>query len=115
MLINTSLIASTPTYLQALSGELTVPAWGEFCAHIEELYNQVLPNESGNVAKYIPALAKVNPDQFAVSICTVDGQCFNIGDCDFKFGVQSCSKPVSYCMAMREQGPEIVHSQVTCV
>jgi glutaminase len=54
----------------------------------------------------------VSADQFAVSVCTVDGQRFSMGDADVQFGVQSCSKPVSYCMALTAHGPEVVHSQI---
>ena len=43
-------------------------------------YESVLPNTGGAVASYIPSLAKVKPDQLAISITTVDGQHFSIGD-----------------------------------
>ena len=98
---------------QALAGELTVPSWEDFCTQLTEIFNMVQANTGGSVATYIPSLGKVDPDQFAVSVCTVDGQRFSIGDTDVLFGVQSCSKPVSYCMALREHGSEVVHSQVS--
>jgi glutaminase len=89
-----------------------VPSWQEFCEELTDIYNLVQQMTGGSVATYIPALGKVNPDQFAVSVCTVDGQRFSIGDSDVLFGVQSCSKPISYCMALREHGAAVVHSQV---
>lgn len=97
---------------RALTGELTVPSWKEFCAELQSIFEQTTGNVGGNVATYIPALAKVNPDQYAVSVCTVDGQRFSIGDHNELFGVQSCSKPISYCMALKEHGEQVVHSQV---
>lgn len=54
---------------------------------------------SGNVASYIPQLAKVNPDLFSISVCTLDGQEFSVGDASVPFCIQSCSKPFTYCLA----------------
>ena len=36
---------------------------------IKEIYQEVISNKAGTVADYIPQLAKVNPDLFAISIC----------------------------------------------
>lgn len=43
---------------------------------------------------------------------TVDGQQFSIGDSDDKFCVQSCSKPISYLIALAKFGKEYVHNHV---
>lgn len=62
----------------------------------------------GDVARHIPQLASVDPEQFAVSVCTVDGQRMNLGDHNVEYCVQSCSKPISYALALSEHGPEKV-------
>ena len=36
--------------------------WNEFCSEVTNIYNNLKCNNSGNVASYIPQLAKVNPD-----------------------------------------------------
>jgi glutaminase len=41
-----------------------------------------LPLPDGNMATYIPGLAKQNPAHWGVAICTVDGQRTLIGDTD---------------------------------
>ena len=64
------------------------------------------------MADYIPQLAKQNPDHFGLSICTVDGQRLNLGDTDTSFCIQSCAKPISYCLAVEENGIDAVHKHV---
>lgn len=79
---------------------------------ITEIYNEVKKNQEGDVADYIPQLAKVNPDLFGVSVCTVNGEQFNIGDTDFDFCLQSTSKPLTYCIARELVGKDKVHQHV---
>ena len=45
----------------------------------------------------------------SLSFCTVDGQIFEIGNKDVKFSVQSCSKPVTYAIAVEVNGIDVVN------
>lgn len=74
---------------------------------VTELYHLLKECHEGEVANYIPQLAKVNPDLFGISICTVAGERFDIGDCDTDFCLQSCSKPLTYCIAREILGDEV--------
>jgi glutaminase len=62
----------------ALTKNLIIPDFDDFCKDIEEIYHVTSRNTDGKVADYIPQLARVEPEQFAVSICTIDGQRFSI-------------------------------------
>jgi hypothetical protein len=44
----------------------------------------------------------------AISVTSVDGQQFSIGDADTQFCIQSCSKPISYLLAINQFGDEYV-------
>ncbi|KAF2344767.1 Glutaminase [Trinorchestia longiramus] len=63
-------------------------------------------------AQYIPQLSNVNPDYWAVSICTVDGQRYSVGDVKQPFTIQSCSKPLTYAIACADNGPDMMHQYI---
>ncbi len=97
---------------RALNGALVIPEFDEFTRRVEAIYEQARAHEGGKVATYIPQLARVKPDQFGVSICTVDGQRLALGDADVEFSVQSTCKPINYCFAIEHLGEEYVHQHV---
>lgn len=95
-----------------IKGNVVIPKWSEFIKDIIEIYNDIKTIDKGNVASYIPQLAKVNGNLLGVAITTIDGQQFEIGDTKHPFCVQSCSKPISYCVAVEEHGEKIVHNHI---
>lgn len=54
----------------------------------------------------------MNPNHWGVSICTIDGQRFSLGDVNVPFTLQSCSKPLTYAIALDELGQDVVHNYV---
>ena len=79
---------------------------------IEALHHEYLPKKTGEVATYIPELAKADPERFGVALATVDGRIFETGDCDVPFTIQSISKPFTFGMALGEFGHERVFQHV---
>ena len=61
----------------------------------------------GKVADNIPTLSTVNPDQFAISVATVDGFQYNIGDYTTGFSIQSISKVFTLAMLSSLMGDDI--------
>lgn len=59
----------------------------------------------GRVAQYIPALARVDPNQFAIAVVTGNGETYVSGDADKPFSIQSISKLFTLALAM-EWAPE---------
>jgi len=60
--------------------------------------------KEGKVADYIPALAHINPNQFAMSIKLLDGTSFNVGNTQNKFSIQSISKVFTFTLALQLYG-----------
>lgn len=79
---------------------------------LEALYTTVAKEKGGQVAQYIPQLAKISPERFAVSVCFVNGEQHSWGDSAEDFCVQSVCKPINYALALEQHGEEKVHQHV---
>lgn len=62
---------------------------------------------TGEVADYIPALAKVNPQKFGMAIRLITGEEYTVGDATEAFSIQSISKLVVLSLYIRKYGLEI--------
>jgi len=99
---------------QALQRRLAIPEFGQFAAELQRIFDSAAADRSGKVADYIPQLGRVNPEQFGVAFCTIDGQRVSLGDAAVPFCLQSTSKPITYCIALEERGEDVVHRHVGC-
>jgi glutaminase len=97
---------------RAVEGDLAVPDFSALTSDIDRMYTELLPVRSGSVAGYIPQLRRVDPEQLAIAVCTVDGQRYSVGDANAPFCLQSVSKTASYCLALDEHGTDAVHRHV---
>lgn len=79
---------------------------------VEDLHCQYKSLQEGVVANYIPELAKVNPDLFAICLVTVDGEVYQIGDRNQLFTIQSISKVFAYGLALEDCGRDDVLTRV---
>jgi glutaminase len=61
----------------------------------------------GKVADYIPELAKVDPKQFGMTIATVNGDVYSIGDAAVPFSIQSISKVFMLTLALGKVGESL--------
>lgn len=80
----------------------------EYQKILEEIYNEILPYaEKGKQADYIPALAKVDPDQFGICLQTVDGERFSFMKSDTRFSIQSIAKVFALAMGLSLKGESL--------
>lgn len=94
---------------KAATHNLIIPRFSKFTQIISEIYNKTSSFNQGTVASYIPQLARVDPNLYGVSLCTIDAQRFNIGDTKVPFTVQSMCKAINYCIVLEEYKEEYVH------
>ena len=75
---------------------------------LEEIYNEIQPfAKDGKQADYIPALARINPDQFGMCLHTTNGEEFCIEQADTKFSIQSISKVLSLALCLSIEGKKL--------
>ncbi len=75
---------------------------------IEEIFNKHKENYiQGKVADYIPALGDIDPNHYAISIATVSGKTYNIGEYNKRFSIQSISKVFTLAMLANKMGEDI--------
>jgi len=66
----------------------------------------------GEVASYIPELAKANQNVLGICVTTLDGEEYFAGDYDTKFTIQSISKVITLMLAILDNGTEYVFSRI---
>ncbi len=97
---------------RALSGDLVIPDFFDFRNRVENIFEFCRDFQNGEVASYIPQLARVDPEMYALACTTIDGQQFSFGNDDEIFCAQSTCKPVTYAIALDTVGRNMVHQHV---
>lgn len=76
--------------------------YGDVLREIAEAVGKL--EKSGEVAHYIPALAKVDPDQYAMFVEIPGKECHGVGAVDTVFSIQSISKAITLAMVIEKKG-----------
>jgi len=75
---------------------------------LKDIYEEIQPFAGeGAQADYIPALAKVDPDQFGIALKTVGGESYVWQKADTRFSIQSISKVFAVAMALSLKGESL--------
>ena len=69
-------------------------------------------DHGGEVAHYIPELGKADGDHFGISLATLDGHVYEVGDTRVPFTIQSISKAFVFALALDILGAERVENAI---
>jgi len=108
-------VVREPVIWRALQGELALPPaeYANVTEAVNKAYVDLLPDESGTVAQYIPTLKNVaNKNLFGAVLVTTDGQVVEVGDTRVPVSIQSAVKPLLYALALEEHREEEVDKWV---
>jgi glutaminase len=80
--------------------------------YLEQVHAEFSRLTDGQVATYIPELAKANPDWFGICLVTANGTVYEAGHSGEPFTIQSISKPFMYGLALEDHGRADVLARV---
>ncbi len=80
----------------------------DYAKIIENIYLDVRNGQNiGEIATYIPELAKVDENRFGVHLTMTDNTEYGIGDNDVKFSIQSISKVLALTLLYKDVGSKL--------
>src|ERR1700750_2660846 len=79
---------------------------------LDECHEKFAADDEGAVADYIPELSKADPAHFGISLATLDGHVYEVGDSKIPFTIQSMSKPFVFALALDTLGATRVESVI---
>ena len=107
--VQTKEAAVQPAAIQTSAAQ---PVAGDLQRVVDAAYAKFKGDTTGKNADYIPYLASVPSNLFAVVIVTADGKVFSAGDIDYAFSIQSCSKVFTMAQVMQESGEDAVFKKI---
>jgi glutaminase len=79
---------------------------------LDQVHALVSDERGGEVASYIPALARAAPEDFGLAIVTTGGDVYTSGESETEFTIQSVSKPFTLALALDRCGLESTYQRV---
>jgi len=88
------------------------PRAKDFQRVVDEAYAQFKDLKEGANANYIPILDTVPSDLFGIAIVTSEGKVYVAGEQEYRFSIQSVSKPFTAALIMAQQSPAVVREKI---
>ena len=79
---------------------------------VNEAYAECKDITGGANANYIPYLANVDSNLFGISVTLLDGTVINVGDTEYKFGIESVSKVLTAILVLKQYGAQAVLEKI---
>lgn len=90
-----------------------IPAPSPIDTYLQSLHARYRNCQEGDVADYIPELAKADPNWFGICMATRDGHLYETGDTQQAFTIQSISKALVYGLALEDRGEAHVLARIS--
>ncbi len=81
-------------------------------AAVEDAYNECKDSQGRHNADYLPFLANIDPNLFGISVTLLDGTTINVGDTEYKFGIESVSKVLTAILILKQHGADTVLKKI---
>jgi glutaminase len=101
-----------PAVSRAATSTGHLPPTEHVSSLVRQAYDLFKGGEEGRVADYIPALARVSPDLFAICLAGVNGSIHSIGNVDHEFSIQSVSKPFVFALVCEVLGEDVAREKL---
>jgi glutaminase len=111
-LCKTSLSASAAVAILMGGPALDAQSGADIQKAIDAAYTKYRTLREGKNADYIPALAKVDPNLFGITLVTADGEIYTAGDVTTEVSIQSISKVFTMAQVIQEQGLESIEKRI---
>ncbi|MCH5219504.1 MAG: glutaminase A [Muribaculaceae bacterium] len=79
---------------------------------VQDAYNECKDIKGGANANYIPYLANIDSNLFGISVTLLDGTVINVGDTEYKFGIESVSKVLTAILVLKQYGAQAVLEKI---
>ena len=79
---------------------------GSFATDLQLIYEKYLPLTDGRTTDILAHLQDADPNTFAISSVSIDGDVHSVGDFSKEIPIQSISKPFVYGLALEDWGEE---------
>lgn len=79
---------------------------------VESAHRRYALRDDGDIASYIPILARASRRDFGICLAGVEGEVHCVGEADAFFSVQSASKPFVFALVCQALGHDVVREKV---
>jgi glutaminase len=79
---------------------------------VSDAYERYRGNVDGACSDVYPALARVEPDLFGLSVASTTGEVHGVGDAEVEFAIMSVAKPFVFALVCEALGPEEVRTRL---
>jgi glutaminase len=90
----------------------TLPTPARVQALLDDAHQRFRGGTAGEVSTVYPALARMPPDLFGLSVVSVGGNVYSVGDAEVPFTIMSVSKPFIFALICEAIGPAAARAKV---